>query len=72
MLSRNLIKGLIFKGFNKQEHAYIRANILALLANYLIPSLYSFFKDINFIQGLAECVKQLVSRLLKNYFTNVN
>jgi hypothetical protein len=72
MLSRNLTKGLIFNGFNERERAHIRANILALSADRLIPSLHSFFEDINFIQGPAECVKRLVPRSLKNYFTNVN
>jgi hypothetical protein len=72
MLSRNLTKGLIFKGFNDRERAHIRANILALSADRLIPSLHSFFEDINFIQGPAECVKRLVSRSLKNYFTDAN
>jgi hypothetical protein len=72
MLSRNLTKGCIFKAFDERERAHIKANILALSADRLIPSLHTFFEDINFMQGPAECVKRLVSRSLKNYFTDVN
>ena len=48
-----------FGGFSDQERAVILENILAFRRT--IPSLYTFFQDIHFLEACADSVKWLVT-----------
>ena len=60
ILYNKLKKGQIFGAFNEQEREEIWGRVLAVSQGRLIPSLFSFFKDLNYLQGPAECMKRLV------------
>lgn len=59
-ISRQLRKGEIFGKFNQQERELIWSEIPCVSTDRLIPSLFTFFEDSNYLQGLADCIKQLV------------
>jgi hypothetical protein len=58
-LYRKLQQGRIFKSFGSSEREKIWINVLAVSKDRLIPSLQTFFDDIKYLQGPAECVKRL-------------
>ncbi|KAF2844516.1 hypothetical protein T440DRAFT_436373 [Plenodomus tracheiphilus IPT5] len=60
VLSGKLRKGEIFGAFSEQERETIWREILAVSRDRLIPSLFSFFEDLNYMYGPAECIKRLV------------
>lgn len=51
--------GNIFGAFNDQERELILTNLLSL--DGLIPSLYTFFRDLQYLQACVDCVKRLIS-----------
>ena len=70
----------IFGAFTDQEREVIWSEVLATSTDRLIPSLFSFFRDINYLQEPTECIKILIKLLpeetlssaLKQSFSNVN
>ena len=74
-----LEKGHIFEAFSTLERERIWREVLAVSVDRLIPSLHSFFADLNYLQGPAECIKQLydsphdlMHTTLKHYFSDKN
>lgn len=75
-----LSSGKIFGAFTDQEREVIWTEILSASTDRLIPSLSSFFADVNYLQGPADCVKTLielspgetVSSALEGIFSDVN
>jgi hypothetical protein len=59
-ISRQLRNGEIFGKSSQRERELIWSEMLSISTDRLIPSLFSFFEDGNYLQGLADCVKQLV------------
>jgi hypothetical protein len=53
-------KGQIFGGFDEKEREEIWRRVLAVSRDQLIPSLFSFFADINYLQRPADCMKRLL------------
>ena len=53
-------KGRIFGGFDEKEREEIWRRVLAVSRDQLIPSLFSFFADINYLQRPADCMKRLL------------
>ncbi|ERF71962.1 hypothetical protein EPUS_06521 [Endocarpon pusillum Z07020] len=47
----------IFGAFNEQDRGDIWSRVLSASADRLIPSLFSFFEDINYLKNVAEGVK---------------
>ncbi|KAF1970799.1 hypothetical protein BU23DRAFT_537524 [Bimuria novae-zelandiae CBS 107.79] len=54
--------GKIFGAFNHREREAIWQNVLAVSADRLIPSLRSFFEDLKYLHGPAECIKRLLGK----------
>ncbi|KAF3031188.1 hypothetical protein E8E12_001208 [Didymella heteroderae] len=73
-------KGEILEAFDCREREEIWERILAASTDRLIPSLTSFFADLTYLQGPAECIKRLIGSpdidrervTLKTRFTDVN
>jgi hypothetical protein len=59
-LHRQLQSGQIFGAFNEQEREIIWRQILSFFTDRLISSLYSFFEDVNYLQGPADCIRRLI------------
>jgi hypothetical protein len=59
-LRNQLRRGKIFGTFSEQDREAIWIAILSVSSNCLIPSLSSFFKDVNYLQGPVNCVRMLV------------
>jgi hypothetical protein len=55
-----LQKGQIFGNFDEEEREEIWRRVLDISRDWLIPSLFSFFADINYLQGPADCMKRLL------------
>ncbi|CAN9192860.1 unnamed protein product [Alternaria alternata] len=78
-LYKMIQKGLIFPAFTLSEREAIWQEVLAVSASSLIPSLSTFFADLNYLHGPAECIKKLVDprdkkakpRTLRDHFTDV-
>lgn len=51
--------GKIFGGFNDQERERILTKLF--LVDGLIPSLHTFFRDLQYLQACVDCVKRLIS-----------
>ncbi|KAH8727397.1 hypothetical protein GQ44DRAFT_584583, partial [Phaeosphaeriaceae sp. PMI808] len=72
--------GKIFGAFTDREREAVWTDILSETINRLIPSLSSFFADVNYLKGPADCVKTLVelwpdetvSSALERIFSDVN
>ncbi|KAH8701384.1 hypothetical protein GQ44DRAFT_778714 [Phaeosphaeriaceae sp. PMI808] len=72
--------GKIFGAFTDREREAIWTDILSETTNRLIPSLSSFFADVNYLKGPADCVKALVelwpdetvSSALERIFSDAN
>ncbi|KAF2825068.1 hypothetical protein CC86DRAFT_246297, partial [Ophiobolus disseminans] len=58
-LYRELQQGRIFRHFQSSERESIWNNVLSVSTERLIPSLETFFDDVKYLQGPAECVKRL-------------
>jgi hypothetical protein len=77
-LRSQVLGGKIFEAFNHQERVGIWSNLQ--MVDGLIPSLFTFFKDLLWLQGLVACVKRLtrlscdqtVSSAIENCFTGIN
>jgi hypothetical protein len=54
-----LRSGQIFGAFNEQDREDIWSRVLSASVDRLIPSLFSFFEDINYLKNVAEGVKRL-------------
>jgi hypothetical protein len=50
----------IFGAFNDQEGEAIWERLLSISVDRLIPSFYSYFEDINYLQGPVKCIKSLI------------
>src|SRR5438045_8324504 len=61
VLYGKLRTGQIFGAFDEQEREAIWIEVLRVSTDYLIPSLYSFFEDLNYLKGIADCVKRLIT-----------
>ena len=59
-LHKQLQNGQIFSGFGEEARAEIWRGMLLVSTNRLIPSLYSFFEDVNYLQGPADNIRRLV------------
>lgn len=59
MLRSQVRGGKIFGAFNEQEREHILTKLLSV--NGLIPSLHTFFKDLQYLQACVDCVKRLIS-----------
>jgi hypothetical protein len=78
-LYKMIREGLIFPAFTLSEREAIWQEVLAVSASSLIPSLSTFFADLNYLHGPAECIKKLVDprdkkakpRTLRDHFTDV-
>ena len=68
----------IFGAFDDQEREHILTKLL--LVDGLIPSLYTFFRDLQYLQSCVDCVKRLISpspeqtlfNAIKYTFTDIN
>ena len=77
-LRSQVLGGKIFGAFNYQERVRIWSNLQTV--DGLVPSLFTFFKDLLWLQGLVACVKRLtrllrdqtVSSVIENCFTGIN
>lgn len=72
--------GKILSAFTDQEREIIWTRILSASTDRLIPSLSSFFADVNYLQGPASCVKLLIELIpgetvsagLERAFSDIN
>src|SRR5450432_3237309 len=53
-----LLSGRIFGAFSQQDREAIWRELCSI--DGLIPSLFTFFEDIKYLQATADCVKQLI------------
>jgi len=60
LLRGQLCTGKIFGAFAEQERQAVWGRVLSASTDRLIPSLSSFFADVNYLQGPADCVKLLI------------
>ena len=75
-----LKSGTIFGAFHEGDREEIWSNVLSVSTNRLIPSLFSFFQDVHYLEEPANCVKMLVklssrdtvSSALEDAFKDVN
>jgi hypothetical protein len=75
-----LMSGRIFGACSKQDREAIWIEVLSYSAGYFISSLFSFFEDLKYLQGPADCVRRLISLLsrdtvfsvLEQSFSDVN
>lgn len=51
--------GQVFGAFDDQEREHILTKLL--LVDGLIPSLHTFFRDLQYLQACVDCVKRLIS-----------
>ena len=58
-LRMQLSGGRIFGAFNDQERGHILTRLLSV--DGLIPSLHTFFRDLQYLQACVDCVKRLIS-----------
>ncbi|KAJ4519899.1 hypothetical protein HRR75_001760 [Exophiala dermatitidis] len=52
--------GRIFGAFSEPERESIWKEVLSYSRDRLIPSLFTFFEDLKYLQGIADCVKRLL------------
>jgi hypothetical protein len=79
-LHGQLRDGKIFGAFTEREREAIWTDILSETTDCLIPSLSSFFADVHYLKGPADCVKALVelwpdetvSSALERIFSDAN
>ncbi|KAH8799664.1 hypothetical protein F5884DRAFT_758143 [Xylogone sp. PMI_703] len=72
--------GKIFGAFDEQDREDLWRRVLSASVDRLIPSLFSFFEDLNYLKNVADCVKRLVplsprstiSAALEGAFTDAN
>jgi hypothetical protein len=81
VLYGKLRSGRIFGAFDEQEREAIWIEVLRVSTDCLIPSLYSFFEDLNYLNRVADCVNRLIelspgqtlsSALVDRAFKDVN
>jgi len=73
-----LLSGRIFSAFSQQDREAIWHELCAIEG--LIPSLFTFFEDIKYLQATADCVKRLIKlsprdtvfTALEDCFSDVN
>ena len=58
-LRGQVLGGVFFSSFNQQDRMGIWARLQAVEG--LIPSLYAFFEDVNYLKALVDCVIRLVT-----------
>jgi len=59
VLRGQVLGGEIFGAFSEQERVAIWGRLQAV--DGLIPSLFTFFEDVKYLEACANCVKRLVS-----------
>ncbi|KIW30935.1 uncharacterized protein PV07_02626 [Cladophialophora immunda] len=59
-LYRKLKAGKIFGTFNDQDREKIWAEVCRRTKDRLVPSFFTFFEDLNWLKGPADCVKRLI------------
>ncbi|KAG9767157.1 hypothetical protein KCU88_g7485, partial [Aureobasidium melanogenum] len=59
-LYRKLKAGKIFGAFNDQDREKIWAEVCRRTKDRLVPSFFTFFEDLNWLKGPADCVKRLI------------
>jgi hypothetical protein len=52
--------GKIFGAFNDQDREKIWAEVCRRTKDRLVPSFFTFFEDLNWLKGPADCVKRLI------------
>jgi Protein of unknown function (DUF3723) len=75
-----LRKGQIFGAFDEQGREDIWGRVLSASTDRLIPSLFGFFEDLNYLKNVADCMKRLfplpprgtVSSALEDAFKDAN
>jgi hypothetical protein len=73
-------KGKIFGAFDEEERECIWSRVLSASVDRLIPFLFSFFEDLNYLKNVADCMKRLiplsprgtVSSALEDAFSDAN
>ncbi|TVY13719.1 hypothetical protein LARI1_G009020, partial [Lachnellula arida] len=58
VLQGQLLSGQIFSAFGQQEREAIWNELRCI--DYLIPSLFTFFEDLKYLNACADCLKRLV------------
>jgi hypothetical protein len=79
-LYEQLQRDQILGAFNREDRETIWRKVLSVSTDRLIPSLYTFFEDVNYLQDPADCIRRLVelspegklSSALKNHFPDRN
>ena len=64
-----MLEGEIFNAFSAEQRAGIWGRLQ--LIDCLIPSLYTFFEDINYLQVLVDCLKWLTSISLNSIISTI-
>ncbi|KAB5549386.1 hypothetical protein GE09DRAFT_966245, partial [Coniochaeta sp. 2T2.1] len=59
-LYRKVQSGQIFGAFGEQERQSLWAGLVSASLTRLIPSLFTFFEDVNYLEGPLESLKRLV------------
>ena len=59
-LYRKLKAGKILGAFNDQDREKIWAEVCGRTKDRLVPSFFTFFEDLNWLKGPADCVKRLI------------
>ncbi|KAL2410572.1 hypothetical protein ABEF91_000561 [Exophiala dermatitidis] len=59
-LHKKLKAGKIFGAFNDQDREKIWAEVCRRTKDRLVPSFFTFFEDLNWLKGPADCVKRLI------------
>lgn len=59
-LYKKLKAGKIFGAFNDQDREKIWAEVCRRTKDRLVPSFFTFFEDLNWLKGPADCVKRLI------------
>src|SRR2546423_158679 len=62
--------GKIFGAFDNQDREAIWRKVLEVSTDRLIPSLFSFFEDQNYLQVLVECVRRLIEPFREETFSS--
>ncbi|KAK3935776.1 hypothetical protein QBC46DRAFT_367351 [Diplogelasinospora grovesii] len=59
-LYTKLLRGEIFGEFNERERELIWNKLLSISTNRLIPSLFTFFEDLSYLEGPLKSMRRLV------------
>ncbi len=64
VLRGQVLGGKIFGAFSEQERVAIWGRLQVV--DDLIPSLFTFFEDVKYLEACANCVKRLISLSLRD------